>query len=80
MLGGNLYGINPLLGRYDASSGTLLFGNDTSGFEPILINESGLHLTGQVRDIVTVPYYQQTQAIIFSKNNEKIQVYTIVKK
>ena len=80
LLGGNLYGINPLFGRYDASSGTLLFGNDISRFESLSLAESGLHLTGQVRDVVSIPYLNHSQAIIFSKNNDKIQAYTIVKK
>ena len=80
LLGGNLYGINPLFGRYDASSGTLLCGNDISGFVPIFLTVSGLHLTGQVRDIVSIPYRQNSQAIIFSKNDDKIQVYTVANK
>jgi len=41
------------------------------------IKESGLNVTGQVRDIISITYHQGSEAILFAKNNDKIQVYTV---
>lgn len=75
LLGGNFYGISQQFGRYDASYGTLLYGDGEFAFSPVSISESGLHLTGQVRDMISIPYGEQQLAIIILKNNDKIQVY-----
>ena len=77
LLGGNFYGISQQFGRYDASYGTLLYGDEGMGFVPESLFSSGLHLNGQVRDIISVPYQQWPRVILFIKNNDKIQVYTI---
>ena len=37
----------------------------------------GLNVTGQVRDIISITYHQGSEAILFAKNNDKIQVYTV---
>jgi len=41
------------------------------------IQQSGLNVTGQVRDIISITYQQGREAILFAKNNEEIQVYTV---
>ena len=78
LLGGNFYGVNPQRGRYDASHGVMLIGDRSNGFIPMSIQESGLNVTGQVRDIISITYQQDHEAILFAKNNDKIQVYTVV--
>ena len=78
LLGGNFYGVNPQRGRYDASHGIILNGDGSKGFIPMSIQESGLNVTGQVRDIISITYQQDHEAILFAKNNDKIQVYTVV--
>ena len=77
LLGGNFYGVNPQRGRYDASHGVMLIGDGSNGFIPMSIQESGLSVTGQVRDIISITYQQDREAILFAKNNDKIQVYTV---
>ncbi len=88
LLAGNFYGLNPQLGRYDASYGTLLKGNSAggftpsngfslTGFTPVPIRNSGLFLTGQVRDMVPLKYRNKQEVIIFAKNDDQIQVYEI---
>ena len=52
LLGGNLYGAKPEVGRYDASYGTLLRGDGTGRFEAVRSVESGLRLEGEVRDFL----------------------------
>lgn len=67
LLAGNSYGVKPQLGRYDASYGTLLIGNGAGGSTPLdgsypmeftaaSALKSGLSLTGQVRDMVSLTY------------------------
>ncbi|MFQ5640664.1 MAG: FG-GAP repeat domain-containing protein [bacterium] len=86
LLAGNFYGVNPQLGRYDASYGTLLKGDGTGSFAFVPIQKSGLSLTGQVRDMVFLPYRNKQsprgfgdreEIIIFAKNDGRIQVYEI---
>ncbi|NOZ04105.1 MAG: VCBS repeat-containing protein, partial [FCB group bacterium] len=80
LLAGNFYGVPPQLGKYDASYGTLLEGDRTGGFTSVPIWNSGLSSTGQVRDMVSLPYGGDTEIVIFAKNNDRIQVYEIVRR
>jgi len=103
LLAGNFHGLNPQLGRYDASYGTLLKGsrnvtfksqhlndhisdshsnteNSASGFTFVPMQNSGLSLSGQVRDIVSLCYRNQLEVIIFAKNDDRIQVYEVMAK
>ncbi|MFQ6615346.1 MAG: VCBS repeat-containing protein [Fidelibacterota bacterium] len=78
LLAGNLYGIKPQLGRYDASYGTLLRGDGTGKFDPVPARHTGLSVTGQVRDIVSMSHTEGRDVILFAKNDDRIQVYEIV--
>ncbi|MCH8874910.1 hypothetical protein IH824_19480 [candidate division KSB1 bacterium] len=89
LLAGNFYGLSPQLGRYDASYGLLLSlqkgangltqtdGFYPAGFTSAAIRNSGLSLTGQVRDMVSLTYRNKQEVIIFAKNDDLIQVYEI---
>lgn len=77
LLAGNFFGTSVQLGRYDASYGTLLKSNDREHFTTESIQNSGLFLTGQVRDMVSLTYKIGQEVIIFAKNNDRIQVYEI---
>ncbi|MFQ5865423.1 MAG: VCBS repeat-containing protein [bacterium] len=102
LLAGNFHGVNPQVGRYDASYGTLLTGNGTggstpldssdtaghtsldsshpAGFTSVPMRNSGLSLSGQVRDMVSLSYRNKQEVIIFAKNDDRIQVYEITAK
>ncbi|HEX6060154.1 MAG TPA: FG-GAP repeat protein, partial [Gemmatimonadaceae bacterium] len=54
LLAGNFHGVKPMLGRYDASYGTLLRGTGDGAFASVDMAESGLALTGEVRDLKIV--------------------------
>ena len=62
-------------------------GNDATvsdGFSPpefnsVPIENSGLYLTGQVRDMVSLTY-RNKEALLIAKNNDEIQVYEIMAK
>jgi len=78
LLAGNFYGLDVQLGRYDASYGTLLIGNGEDGFASVPIQNSGLTLTGQVRNMISLRYKNKQEVIIFVKNDDRIQVYEIL--
>ena len=75
LLAGNFHGVPPQLGRYDASYGTLLLGGDNTTFKALLPGESGLLISGQVRDIATLTYQDGREVILIAKNDAPIQVY-----
>ena len=77
LLAGNFYGAKPQLGRYDASYGTLLKSIGGERFTPLSIQNSGLTLTGQVRDMVSITWKKKQRIIIVTKNNAPAQVYKI---
>lgn len=52
--GGNLFGTDTELGRYDASIGVLLLGDGQGNFENVPAVESGLIIPGNVRHLVPI--------------------------
>ena len=78
LMGGNLYGVKPEVGRYDANYGLLLKGNGDATFEPILSKDSGFFMKGQVRDLVDIEVGGK-ELILVAKNNEAMQVFEIKK-
>lgn len=73
-LGGNFYGLKPEVGRYDASFGCTLLGNTRHGFTYMPPAQSGLFVTGEVRDITSVKT-KKGQQIIVSRNNDALQLF-----
>jgi hypothetical protein len=76
LTGGNLFKVKPEVGRYDGSYGLLLKGDGKGNFTPVPPQTSGLHIEGEVRDIVTL----QTRTgsiIIFSRNNDAVKIFRL---
>ncbi|MFL5488351.1 MAG: VCBS repeat-containing protein [Gemmatimonadaceae bacterium] len=74
LLGGNLYGVIPALGRYDASYGLMLRGDARGGFEAVDMQQSGIEIDGQVRDIKSLRGPKGKQLVVVARNNEKAVV------
>lgn len=72
--GGNLFNVKPEVGRYDGSYGLVLKGDGQGNFRSISARESGLHVEGEVRDIVTVDT-RKGKIIVISRNNDAIKTY-----
>jgi hypothetical protein len=70
LLGGNEFNFQPQLGRLDASPGWILLNNHKNGFTVLTTKESGINLSGMVRDIQPV-HIKKEEAFIFLQNNEK---------
>ncbi len=74
LVGGNLYGVKPEVGRYDANYGLFLKGRGDGTFESIPSKDSGLYLKGQVRDMETIEVNGKPLLLV-AKNNERMQVF-----
>src|SRR3989442_4828916 len=74
LVGGNLYGVPPVLGRYDASYGLSLSGRGDGRFEPVDMERSGLVIEGQVRHMGLLGKADGGRLIIVARNNDKLLV------
>ena len=75
LLGGNLFGAKPEVGRYDASYGLLLRGDGKSNFKAIDAASSGIQWSGEIRDIQKVKTVNGN-IIMVLKNNDQVVSYT----
>ncbi len=75
-LGGNLYGIKPQVGRHNASRGVMLLGNKDKSFTAITSAQSGIHITGEVRDAKIIRSANQNTLLI-ARNNDTVLCYTL---
>jgi hypothetical protein len=74
ILGGNLYGVKPEIGRFDSSYGLLLKGDGKANFTPLPAQQSGLRLEGEVRDFQLLKV-QGKELLLVARNNEPMQVF-----
>jgi hypothetical protein len=69
VMGGNQFGFLPQFGRLDANYGLVLINKGKRVFEVIEDKQSGLAITGQVRDMVLFQQAAQKK-ILFIRNNQ----------
>jgi hypothetical protein len=73
LVGGNLYGVKPETGRYDASFGLLLKGDGAGGFSAVPPYRSGLSIDGELRDLVFLRVRDRSY-VIAARNNDRVRV------
>ena len=73
-LGGNFYGLKPEVGRFDASYGVTLMGNQDHGFNYVKPAVSGLFIRGEVRDVKIIPT-PKANYILMARNNDSLQIF-----
>ncbi|MEO9474379.1 MAG: VCBS repeat-containing protein [Cyclobacteriaceae bacterium] len=74
LLGGNLFGVKPEVGRYDASYGSVLLGDGKGGFREASFHKSGLFLTGEIRDICNVKLGGK-DIILVVRNDDSLLIF-----
>ena len=74
-MAGNFYGSRQKFGRLDANRGVLLEGNGNGNFAPLPNNESGLYIDGEVRDMAQIRLSSGKEILIFTLNNDSLQIY-----
>ena len=72
LLGGNLYGAQPVYGRYDASDGVLLRGLGDGRFTTV--DRSNLGIEGEVRDMKVVRHAGGGSLIAVARNNATLLI------
>jgi hypothetical protein len=75
LLGGNLFDIQPAIGRQDACSGLLLRARATGGFEACPPAQSGFQPAGAVRDIRVIQRKNKKSLIVVVQLNGKLLVF-----
>lgn len=76
ILGGNNLSTAPYFGTYDAGKGLVLLGTGNFNFTPMPISKSGIHISGQIRDIKKLNL-QQKMHIIIGLNDDKPLLYKV---
>jgi enediyne biosynthesis protein E4 len=71
LLGGNLYGVKPEAGRYDASYGVFLKGDGIGAFKTVPSVNSGFVVDGQIRDF-TVIKSKGSNLLMVARNNDSV--------
>ena len=80
LLFGNLYGLKPEIGRMDANVGVFLKGESKGKYTTLSTTESGLFVTGQVRDSRIISDSGGNKVLIISRNNDSVQSYRLASK
>jgi hypothetical protein len=70
LTGGNIFDFTPQFERLDANFGSVMLNNGKRKFKLLSGNESGITVTGQVRDIKTISM-RNGKSVLFLRNNEK---------
>ncbi len=73
LMGGNFYQSKPEAGIYDASYGILLKGNGKGNFTALPPQQSGINISGAVRDMVLIQNGHKKLAVI-AKNNDSTRL------
>lgn len=71
LLGGNLYGVKPEVGRYDASCGVFLKGDGSGDFKSVSPVNSGLVIDGEVRDFTLIKS-NGNNLLMVARNNDSV--------
>jgi hypothetical protein len=74
LVGGNFFGVPPVLGRYDASYGLLLRGDGKGRFAPVDMGASGLTIDGEVRGMKLLRRAGGGQLVVVARNDTTLQV------
>jgi enediyne biosynthesis protein E4 len=75
LLGGNLYGTKPEVGRYDANYGLLLTTDDAGNFVPVKSQLAGILLEGEIRDFVNIRVANKN-FILVARNSDSLIFYS----
>ncbi|HEV7839040.1 MAG TPA: VCBS repeat-containing protein, partial [Gemmatimonadaceae bacterium] len=77
LVGGNFYGVPPVFGRYDASYGLMMKGSSDGRLTPVDMEESGLAIEGQVRDMKALRGPKGETLIAVARNNDKLEILRV---
>ena len=79
LVAGNLFGVTPVLGRYDASYGLLLRGTGNGGFVAADMEATQLVIEGQVRHMARLRGAGGRTLIAVARNDETLEILQVQK-
>ena len=79
LVAGNLYGVQPLLGSYDASHGLLLRGTGGGRFSSVDTKRSNVMIEGEVRHMKVLRSALGGELIAVARNNDRLQLLRVRK-
>lgn len=79
LLAGNEYQTEVMTGRYDASYGLFLKGNNKKGFTPVSTVKSGFMVKGDVKDMAIIKTTGNERWVLVAVNNEQMRVFKLNK-
>jgi hypothetical protein len=74
IVAGNLHGVPPVRGRYDASYGLLLSGDGAGALASVDLEASNLVIIGQVRDMELLRHADGGRLIVVARNDDALQI------
>lgn len=74
LVAGNLYGVPPVLGRYDASYGLLLTGAGNGSFSAVDMERSGVVIDGQVPHMAPIQLAGGRRGVVVARNNDRLEL------
>lgn len=74
LLGGNFYSVAPDQGRYDASYGCLLLGDGTGAFTAVTLQNTGVAISGEVRQIQSLQTAAGETVVVVARNNDTVLI------
>lgn len=77
ILGGNFYGVAPAQGQYDASFGTVLYGDGTGQWTAPPPVATNLYLEGQVRALRSLRAASGGLLLVAARNDAPLQLFNI---
>jgi enediyne biosynthesis protein E4 len=77
LLGGNFYGVPPIIGRYDASYGLLLRGDAGGRFHAVGMEASNLLIDGQVRRLKKLRGADGAALVAVARNGDRLEILRV---
>jgi hypothetical protein len=74
LVAGNLYGVMPTFGRYDASYSQLLRGTGNGRFAAVELEKSGVVIDGEVRHMKPLRGAKGARLIAIARNNDRLEI------
>ena len=72
---GNLYAVQPDIGRMDAGYGLALLGDGKGNFMILSPQQSGFVVTGEGREVQTILNTKGRKSFLVTRNNEAIKIF-----
>jgi enediyne biosynthesis protein E4 len=75
LLAGNMFGLKPELGRYDANYGVFYKGQPHNKFVYLPPANTGFFYKGEARDLITIKNAAFKELIILARNNDSLLIF-----